>query len=133
VIRAADDRRNASIMISISMMCSSTGAHVGWTMNTSVPRMFSSIWNETSVSGKRRRRHWPIGNPRWCAISRASSGWAVPENNFSSPYPAGLSIVSCHQREYRVWGTVLENLSPPSRSALRRDSLRLPLFTDWLG
>ena len=29
---------------------------VGWTMKTSVPRMFSSIWNETSVSGKRRRR-----------------------------------------------------------------------------
>ena len=25
-------------------------------MNTSVPRMFSSIWNETSVSGKRRSR-----------------------------------------------------------------------------
>jgi hypothetical protein len=23
---------------------------VGWTMNTSVPRMFSSIWNETSLS-----------------------------------------------------------------------------------
>ena len=39
-------------MMSSSTRCSSTGAHVGWTMNTSVPRMFSSIWNETSVSGK---------------------------------------------------------------------------------
>jgi len=27
-------------MISSSMMCASTGLHVGWTMNTSVPRMF---------------------------------------------------------------------------------------------
>jgi len=53
VMREADDRRNASIITHSSTRFSSTGAHVGWTMNTSVPRMFSSIWNETSVSGNR--------------------------------------------------------------------------------
>jgi hypothetical protein len=42
-MRAADDRRNASIMIISSIRCWSTGAQVGWTMKTSVPRMFSSI------------------------------------------------------------------------------------------
>jgi hypothetical protein len=55
-MRAADERRNASIITSSSMMCWSTGAHVGCTTNTSVPRMFSSIWNETSESGNRRSR-----------------------------------------------------------------------------
>ena len=68
-MRAADDRRNASIMISSSIRCSSTGAHVGWTMKTSVPRMFSSIWNDTSVSGNRRSRACPSGMPRNSAIS----------------------------------------------------------------
>ena len=43
VMRAADDRRNASIMTSISIRCSSTGLDVGCTMKTSAPRMFSSI------------------------------------------------------------------------------------------
>ena len=58
-MRAADERRNASIMISSSIRCSSTGAHVGWTMKTSVPRMFSSIWNDTSVSGNRLQPRLP--------------------------------------------------------------------------
>jgi hypothetical protein len=32
---------------------------VGCTMKTSVPRMFSSIWNETSLSGNARSRACP--------------------------------------------------------------------------
>ena len=43
VMRAAEERRKASIMISISTRCSSTGADVGCTRKMSVPRMFSSI------------------------------------------------------------------------------------------
>ena len=46
-MRDADERRNASIITHSSMMLRSTSAHVGCTMKTSVPRMFSSIWNET--------------------------------------------------------------------------------------
>ena len=53
-------------------------------MNTSMPRMFSSIWNETSVSAKRWSRAWPIGTHRKSAISCASSGWALPEKSLSS-------------------------------------------------
>ena len=52
-MREADERRNASIITQSSMMFASTCRDVGCTMNTSVPRMFSSIWNETSVSGNR--------------------------------------------------------------------------------
>jgi hypothetical protein len=72
VMRAADERRNASIITSISMRCWSTGFDVGWTMKTSAPRMFSSIWNETSLSGNRRSRACPSGIPRKSAISFVS-------------------------------------------------------------
>ena len=61
-------------------------AHVGCTMKTSVPRMFSSIWNETSVSGKRCSRACPIETPRNSAISRRQGAdAALPENSFSWP------------------------------------------------
>src|ERR1043166_615901 len=60
-------------------------------MKTSVPRMFSSIWNETSLSGKRRSRAWPTGMPRKSAISRVNCGWALPENTFRSPNPVDIS------------------------------------------
>src|SRR3954453_1744042 len=84
-MRDADERRNASIITHISMMCPSTSAHVGCTMKTSVPRMFSSIWNDTSVSGKRCKRACPSETPRNSPISAARAGWALPENNFSWP------------------------------------------------
>src|SRR3989442_15602758 len=60
-------------------------------MKTSAPRMFSSIWNDTSLSGKRRSRAWPTGTPRKAAISLVRFGWALPEKIFSSPNPVGMS------------------------------------------
>ena len=51
-MRAADDRLNASIMMHSSTRCSSTGGDVGCMMKTSVPRMFSSIWNADFRIGK---------------------------------------------------------------------------------
>src|SRR5213594_2505320 len=60
-------------------------------MKTSAPRMFSSIWNDTSLSGKRRSRAWPTGTPRKSAISLVRFGWALPEKIFSSPNPVGMS------------------------------------------
>src|SRR5712691_5966925 len=60
-------------------------------MNTSVPRMFSSIWNETSESGNRRSRAWPTDTPRKFAMSRVSSGCALPEKTFSSPNPVAMN------------------------------------------
>src|SRR5437870_105373 len=52
--------------------------------------MFSSIWNETSESGKRRSRACPGFVPRNAAISRVSSGCALPEKTFSSPNPVAM-------------------------------------------
>src|SRR4029453_15419916 len=89
-------------MINSSTRCWSTDTspflQVGWTMKTSVPRMFSSIWNETSESGKRRSRACPTGTPRKAAISFASSGWARPEKTLSSPNPIPVngSLMSPH-------------------------------------
>src|SRR5437899_9689707 len=60
-------------------------------MNTSVPRMFSSIWNETSESGNRRSRAWPTETPRKFAMSRVNSGCALPEKTFSSPNPVAMN------------------------------------------
>ena len=54
-------------------------------MKTSVPRMFSSIWNETSLSGNRCSRQPPSGTSSCSAISLASAGWALPVNSFSGP------------------------------------------------
>src|SRR5688500_11819448 len=84
-MRDADDRRNASIITHSSMMFRSTSEQVGWTTNTSVPRMFSSIWNEHSVSGNRCKRACPIETPRNSAISAVRAACALPENSFSCP------------------------------------------------
>ena len=71
--------------------------------------MFSSIWNETSVSGNRRSRACPTDTPRNAAISRASSGCALPEKTFSSPNPVALkgspitSLLRIHSRR-SGWG-----------------------------
>src|SRR6186713_2599456 len=106
-MRAADERRNASIITSISIRCWSTGFDVGCTMKTSAPRMFSSIWNDTSLSGKRRSRAWPKGSPSISAISFDSCGWALPEKIFSSPYPVATSPSPLSGRF--ITGSRLEN------------------------
>ena len=41
MIRAADDRRSASVMMSSSIRLSLAGFDVGWMMNMSSPRTFS--------------------------------------------------------------------------------------------
>ena len=88
-MRAADERVNASIITHSSIRWASTGVQVGCTTKTSVPRMFSSIWNETSPSVKRRRLARPSGTSRTCAISAASVGCALPANSFRSPLCVG--------------------------------------------
>ena len=85
-MREADERRNASIITHSSTRLSSTGRHVGCTTNTSVPRMLSPIWNDTSVSGNRCSRAFPTGTPRKSAISFVSAGCALPENSFRAPW-----------------------------------------------
>jgi hypothetical protein len=53
VMRRAEDRRNASIMISISIRWSLAGYDVDWRTNTSSPRTFSWISTKISWSAKR--------------------------------------------------------------------------------
>ncbi len=50
--RDADERLKASSRISSSIRFSLTGRQVGWTMKTSEPRTFSSIWQKVSPSEK---------------------------------------------------------------------------------
>src|SRR5215471_12390689 len=47
--------------------------------------MFSSIWNETSVSGNRCSLARPTGTCRKSAISSVSALWALPEKILSWP------------------------------------------------
>jgi hypothetical protein len=54
VIRRADERRSASVMINSSIMWSLAGYDVDWTTKTSAPRTFSRISTKISMSAKRR-------------------------------------------------------------------------------
>src|SRR6185295_16628554 len=85
VIRSADERRNASSMMSNSIKCSSVGGHVGWTINTSPPRTFSSIWKLNSPSEKRSGYARPMSQLSWRQISSANLGFAFPEKIFMPP------------------------------------------------
>jgi hypothetical protein len=78
VMRAADRRRAASIISSSSSMFSAGGL-VGWTMNTSDPRMFSSMRTKISPSAKARRGDAVRSTPMQCAISRRARGCRAGE------------------------------------------------------
>ena len=53
VMRSAEARRMASIMMKSSISASSGERHVDWITKTSQPRMLSRIWTNFSPSGKR--------------------------------------------------------------------------------
>src|SRR3954449_1659280 len=140
-MRDADDRRNASIITHSSMMFRSTSEHVGCTMKTSVPRMFSSIWNEHSVSGNRWSRAWPVDTPRNSAISLASAGCALPENSFNWPPFIRASFRRTRTREstnkvvgaggfeppkYGSQSPAPYRLATPHRRSVRPQGLRRP-------
>ena len=83
------------------MRCRSTSAHVGCTTKTSVPRMFSSIWNETSVSGNRCSRACPTGTPRNSAISSVSARMRAAGEDFqlsAEPSSPAVAPVSDHRQ-----------------------------------
>ena len=84
MIRRAEARFSASIMMSSSMSVSFTGGHVGWITNTSAPRTFSLICTYTSPSEKRDTSASASGSRRYCPISSASGRFAVPVKSFSS-------------------------------------------------
>src|SRR2546428_257711 len=81
-MRAALARRAASIRNSSSRWFSAGGL-VGWIMNTSRPRTFSSILTKISPSAKRRIVTAHSGCPKCSAISSASGRLAVPARSNS--------------------------------------------------
>src|SRR5215831_15198213 len=87
VIRFAEERRNASNIISNSIRFESTGGHVGCTMKQSCPLTFSSIWKLNSPSENLDVLAWPISILRYWQISSASGRFALPEKTFMSTTP----------------------------------------------
>ena len=82
-MRAALARRNASIMMNNSIRLWFVGGEVGWTMNTSSPRTFSSIFANVSPSGNEVMVHRPSSMPMEAQMALARGGLAVPLNIFT--------------------------------------------------
>src|SRR5258705_1440491 len=90
VMRRADDRRSASVMISSSIRWSLAGNDVDWMMKASEPRTFSWISTKISMSAKRRTTALVSGRPNPCAISCASAGLELPATSLIEPFLADI-------------------------------------------
>src|SRR6267378_5287185 len=90
VIRRADARRSASVMISNSIRWSLAGYDVDWMMNTSEPRTFS--WISTKISMSAKRRTMALVSGRWSqlAISCARAGLELPATSLMEPFLADI-------------------------------------------
>jgi hypothetical protein len=97
VVRSADDRRNASSIISSSIRFASVGGQVDCTIKTSPPRTFSSIWKLNSPSEKRSVNARPMSQLSWRQISSANLGFAFPEKILMPPVVLirSLPIADC--------------------------------------
>src|SRR5258705_8030006 len=91
VIRRADARRSASVMISNSIRWSLAGNDVDWMMKTSEPRTFSWIWTKISMSAKRRTTALVSGRCSQLAISWASAGLELPPTSLIEPFLAAIN------------------------------------------
>ena len=89
-MRLAEARRRASVITINSIRFSFAGMHVGWTMNTSLPRTLSKISTMTSPSLKDSTLALPRGTLRKRATSDDSWGFALPVNTIML-----LSAVRC--------------------------------------
>src|SRR3984957_8662329 len=92
MIRLAEARFAASIMISCSMIESLTGGQCVWMMKTSEPRIDSSKRQWISPTGKSRKFAAPSSVFSSRAMASASPGCDRPEN--SSSRRCGTSSVS---------------------------------------
>src|SRR3990172_5651553 len=86
VMRPADARLNASIMISSSITLLFTGELRGWTMKTSLARTFSRMRTKMFSLLNSKTSHWPSGISREAQMSWASCGWALPVKTARSWY-----------------------------------------------
>src|SRR5215471_5759544 len=78
VMRRAEDRRSASVIIKSSIRWSLAGYDVDCRMKASEPRTFSWISTKISMSAKRRTTVLVRGRPSPPAISFASTGLELP-------------------------------------------------------
>src|SRR5206468_12432741 len=90
VMRRADDRRSASVMIRSSIRWSLAGNDVDWIMNASEPRTFSRISTKISLSAKRRTLALVSGRCSQLAISWASTGLELPATSLIEPFLAAI-------------------------------------------
>src|SRR5204863_4798206 len=90
VMRRADDRRSASVMISSSIRWSLAGNDVDWMMNASEPRTFSRISTKISLSAKRRTLALVSGRFSQLAISWARTGLELPATSLIEPFLADI-------------------------------------------
>jgi len=70
-------------MIKSSIRCWFDGGQVDWMMNTSWPRMFSSIFTNVSPSGKLVTVASPRGIPMLLQMSSARALFELPEKIFN--------------------------------------------------
>src|ERR1700761_2361036 len=90
VMRRADDRRSASVMIRSSIRWSLAGNDVDWMMKTSEPRTFSRTSTKISLSAKRRTLALVSGKFSQSAISLASAGLELPATSLMEPFLADI-------------------------------------------
>jgi len=82
VIRLAEARTSASVMINSSIRLSLAGYEVDWMMKTSSPRTFSSTTANTSLSAKRFTWALVSGMSRWAAMAWAKLRFELPASSF---------------------------------------------------
>src|SRR6185312_5214273 len=89
-MRRAEERRNASVMISNSIRWSLAGNDVDCRMKASEPRTFSWISTKISMSAKRRTTPLVRGTPIPSAIACASAGLELPAISLMEPFLADI-------------------------------------------
>ncbi len=97
-MRRADERRNASTMISNSIRWSLAGYEVDWMTKTSVPRTFSWISTNTSMSAKRRTTALVNGLSRYSEMPLASAGLELPATSLIAPLLPDILKPSCYRQ-----------------------------------
>src|ERR1700712_510013 len=90
VMRRADDRRSASVMIRSSIRWSLAGNDVDWMMKPSEPRTFSCISTKISMSANRRTTALVSDRSSPLPISWASAGLEVPATSLIEPFLADI-------------------------------------------
>src|SRR6201999_3096066 len=94
VMRCAEERRSASVMIRSSIRWSLAGNDVDCRMKASEPRTFSWISTKISMSAKRRTTPLVREMPIPSAIACANTGLELPAISLIEPFLADIEDAS---------------------------------------